>query len=113
MGWCSAGQYMEVVAEALIEAGASDEIKVAALVPLIDALLDGDWDTAHESLGLFEGDPAVVEAFRRCGIIEECRDKYVSPVKDDYKTGINYCDLEKGHVSAHRDSWTEKSWVNL
>lgn len=68
MGWASAGDIFDPVAQALIDLGASDEMKIAVLTTLIDKLRDGDWDTEHESAGMFREDAAVMEAFRRAGV---------------------------------------------
>lgn len=69
MGWSSAGLFFDPVAQALIDAKAAREVKLAALVPLIKGLKEGDWDTTDESLELFQGDPDTVEAFRQAGVV--------------------------------------------
>jgi hypothetical protein len=56
MGWASAGEIFDPVAAALIEAGASDDLKRRVLGMLIDKLQDGDWDTEDESLSEFAHD---------------------------------------------------------
>jgi hypothetical protein len=63
MGWASGGEIFDEVAQALIEAKASDELKQRLLTRLIDKLRDGDWDTCDESLERFADDPAIVAAF--------------------------------------------------
>jgi hypothetical protein len=63
MGWASAGAIFDPIAQALIEHGASVELKRKVLVKLIGVLRDGDWDTEDESLGAFRHDPAIVSAF--------------------------------------------------
>ncbi len=69
MGWGSAGNIFEPVAAALIEAGASDDLKRRVLGKLIDTLQDEDWDTEDESLHEFRNDPVIVAEFvkRRVG----------------------------------------------
>lgn len=64
MGWASAGQTIfDPVIHALIEAGASDEIKATVAHQLIEVLRENDWDTEDESLEEFADDPVIVAAF--------------------------------------------------
>lgn len=63
MGWASAGSIFDPVAAALIEAGASDDLKRRVLGKLIETLQDGDWDTEDESLRQFRDDPVIVAEF--------------------------------------------------
>ena len=86
MGWASAGDIFDPVAEALIEAGASDELKRKVLSRLIGLLRDGDWDTEGESLEQFKDDPVIVAAFadhgvKLCGCCSRWSD-YEPPVGD-------------------------------
>lgn len=69
MGWASAGEIFDPVAAALIEAGASDDLKRRVLGKLIDTLQENDWDTEDESLSEFADDPVIVAEFvkRRIG----------------------------------------------
>lgn len=70
MGWGSAGhKIFEPVARALIEAGASDELKERVLGNLIPTLQHEDWDTELDSLQGFLDDPAIVKAFANNGIV--------------------------------------------
>lgn len=69
MGWGSAGyRIFDPVASALIEAGASDELKTRTLTALIPELQREDWDTELDSLQRFLDDPAIVAAFANHGI---------------------------------------------
>ncbi|MCQ9178920.1 hypothetical protein KMT30_07720 [Streptomyces sp. IBSBF 2953] len=69
MGWGSAGAiFIDPVARALREAGASDELKEKTLTPMIAALQAEDWDTELDSLQAFLDDPAIVRAFAANGI---------------------------------------------
>ena len=69
MGFGSAGlTFFNPAARALIKAGASDEIKEAALTELIASLQAEDWDTELDSLQLFLDDPAIVRAFANNGV---------------------------------------------
>jgi hypothetical protein len=63
MGWSSANQIFDPVAQALIDTGATPEVKRKVLGDLIGGLQDGDWDTEDESLERFRKDPAIVAAF--------------------------------------------------
>lgn len=63
MGWGSAYSLFNTVADALIEAGASDEVKEKALTKVIRSLQEEDWDTELDSLQSYRNDPAIVRAF--------------------------------------------------
>lgn len=63
MGWASAGAIFDPVAQALVDLNADEHTKRRVLGSLIDALQDGDWDTEHESLERFQGDPVIVSLF--------------------------------------------------
>lgn len=63
MGWGSAYTIFNGVADALIEAGATDEVKRVALSRLIGELQGEDWDTELDSLQDYLADPAIVAAF--------------------------------------------------
>lgn len=67
MGWASAGNIFDPVAQALIDAKLPGEKVRIVLVKLIKQLEEGDWDTQDESLGIFLDNPVVVDAFRECG----------------------------------------------
>lgn len=68
MGWASAGDIFDQVADALLEADATSNIKTTVLGPLIDALQAGDWDTEDESLERYRHDPVIVALFADRGI---------------------------------------------
>lgn len=68
MGWGSAYSLFNTIADALIEAGASDEIKERALAKVIVRLQEDDWDTELDSLQSYLHDPAIVRAFEANGI---------------------------------------------
>jgi len=93
MGWASAGAIFDPVAQALIDAGASDDLKTTVLAKLIGQLQEGDWDTEDESLDKFKDDPAIVAAFRQNGVVVLC----------DRETPEQSCDLETGHDGDCRD----------
>lgn len=63
MGWGSAYSIFNTIADALIEAEASDAIKERALTKVIARLQDDDWDTELDSLQSYLDDPAIVAAF--------------------------------------------------
>jgi hypothetical protein len=63
MGWNSANEIFDPVAQSLIDLGATDDVKRKVLGNLISGLQDGDWDTEDESLERFRKDPAIVAAF--------------------------------------------------
>lgn len=97
MGWASAGGYFDAVAKALIDGGATDEVKTKVCSVLIGVFRDGDWDTEDESLEEFKDDPAIVAAFREHGIVRACGDE----------DGPNWdgCDLETDHAGDHGDGF--------
>ncbi|CAL9369672.1 hypothetical protein [Streptomyces sp. enrichment culture] len=63
MGWGSAYSLFNTVADALIEANATDEIKEKTLTTVIARLQAEDWDTELDSLQSYLDDPAIVRAF--------------------------------------------------
>lgn len=71
MGWASAGDIFDPVAQALIELDADERTKRSVLGPLIDALQEGDWDTEDESLEQFRADPVIVSIFYSRGVGNE------------------------------------------
>jgi len=101
MGWASAGAIFDPVAKAMVELGAPDEMKIRVLGDLIGALQDGDWDTEDESLGEFQDDAAIVEAFRRHGVIRHCAGE---------SGDGDWCELERGHAGDHADD-RGKCWA--
>lgn len=68
MGWASGGRIFDSVAQGLIDARASEEVKRRVLGDLIEALQREDWDTEDESLEAFKGDPVIVELFAEHGV---------------------------------------------
>ncbi len=68
MGWASAGDIFDPVAQALIDLGADRGTKRRVLGTLIDKLRDGDWDTCDESLQEFGHDADIVALFVERGI---------------------------------------------
>jgi hypothetical protein len=68
MGWGSAYSIFNTIADALVEAGASNEIKERALTKVIARLQEDDWDTELDSLQSYLDDPAIVRAFANNGI---------------------------------------------
>lgn len=102
MGWSSANDIFDPVADALIRHGASDELKLEVLTILISTLQDGDWDTEQESLSEYEDDPVIVEAFRRNGIVVHC-------THEGGPNGDWWCELERCHDSDHED-YLGRTW---
>lgn len=102
MGWSSAGQIFDPVARALIEAGASDDLKRKTLSALIGQLQEGDWDTEDASLDEFADDPAIVQAFRDNGVILRCDN-------EDGPADADVCELEVGHWEDHKD-YDGRTW---
>lgn len=68
MGWASASRIFDPVAQGLIDAGASGEIKRRVLGDLIGTLQGEDWDTEDESLEEFRDDPVIVALFAEHGV---------------------------------------------
>jgi hypothetical protein len=93
MGWASAGAIFDPVARAMVELGAPDEMKIRVLGDLIGALQDGDWDTECVSLDEFQGDPAIVEAFRQHDVIVRCGVENAN--------GSEWCERERCHAGDH------------
>jgi hypothetical protein len=95
MGWASGNEVFELVADALVEAGASDDVKQAVCSALIGALRIRGWDTAAESMGLYADDKAIRAAFREHGIVETCYEEHL--------TEVWVCEETEGHKGDHRD----------
>ncbi|MGW5259643.1 hypothetical protein ACWEQG_01630 [Microbispora sp. NPDC004025] len=103
MGWASAGDIFDPVARELIQMGAAPEIKRRVCSVLVKALQGPGWDTEGESLGEFDHDPAIVEAFREHGIVQPCAD-------ESGPEGASWCERERGHGGDDDDklghTWT-------
>ncbi|MFE9738857.1 hypothetical protein [Streptomyces sp. NPDC006477] len=63
MGWGSGYLVFNEMADSLIKAGATDEVKEQVLSDLIESLQADDWDTELDSLQDYLHDPAIVRAF--------------------------------------------------
>jgi hypothetical protein len=64
MGWASGGKIIDEVARALMATNTDPEVRVQVYEPIVEALLEGDWDTEYESLGI---DPVLDGVLRaRC-----------------------------------------------
>lgn len=74
MGWASAGGIFDPVAQALVDLGASEDVKRKVLGPLIDKLRNEDWDTCDESAEQFADDPAIVALFAERGLGPDAED---------------------------------------
>ena len=109
MGWASAGDIFDPVAEALVRCHIDYDDAVRILSTLIEKLQEGDWDTEHESLGNFRQWPEVVEAFRQNGIFDYCNAEreFEDPVLGHVHTE---CELEKGHVTLLHKDWKGRTW---
>lgn len=107
MGWASAGEHFDVVADALIDCGAPDDIKIKVCSALIKSLHSGDWDTDGESLGQYADDPAIVQAFRENGVVIECHDEY-EPDSEWFS-----CELELEHEGDHHELFSGKTWKRV
>jgi hypothetical protein len=97
MGWNSANEYFDPVADAFIALGAPAEIVTPVLTVLVRALKDGDWDTEDESEEKYKDHPAIVAAF-----IATCRcchiwNDYEPPGGDE--AGCDNC----GHTPENHD----------
>jgi hypothetical protein len=68
MGWASGGRIFDSVAQGLIDANASEEIKRRVLGDLIGSLQGEDWDTEDESLEEFRDDPVIAALFAEHGV---------------------------------------------
>lgn len=66
---------------------------------LVSGLLDLHWDNADGSLGVYDGEPAVVAAFREHGILLKCMSEHA---ENPWQ-----CEEERGHHPAtqHKDYW--------
>ena len=104
MGWASGDEVFDPVALKMQELGLSDEAKTEVLAVLIDALQERGWDTEGESLGEFADDEAIVEAFRRNGVIVKCG----CP-----EGQADWCERERGargHEDGQHEHYTGRKW---
>lgn len=95
MGWASAGGIFEPVAGALIASGADGGVKRKVCSALIGTLLDGGWDTAEESLGLYRDHDSIVAAFGEHGIYSRCFTEH------DEQGWV--CEEREAHEGEHQD----------
>lgn len=107
MGWAGANEIFDPVARKMGELGVEPSAKTEVLASLINLLQMNDWDTEGESLGEFEDDEAVVEAFRRNGVIVHCGEK------GDLDGHAVYCERERGdrgHGDGQHEDWRGWKW---
>ena len=96
MGWASAGDIFDPIAQALVDLNAPEETKRKVLGPLIAKLQEQDWDTESESLEEFRDDPVIIALFRERGITAECGDQGGPPHAAE-------CTRYLGHDGDHID----------
>lgn len=101
MGWASANEIFDPVADVLIGSGADAGVQQAVCSALIGSLLRQGWDTGEESLGLYRDHAPVVAAFREHGITVMCGEEHLE------ETWV--CEEEEGHEGDHRD-WEGNTW---
>jgi hypothetical protein len=103
MGWGSGSEVFNNMANALIEADATDEVVTKTLAKVIPNLRGDDWDTYDESLEYFADYPAVVEAFRQNEI-------YLEYCEAEQPGGPSWadCQNEKGHDGDHK--YRDETW---
>lgn len=113
MGWNSAGEIFDPVAQALIDAGASASLKRAVLTVLIDKLRDQDWDTEDESLSEFSRDPAIVSAFYTAWdgiVLDGCDIEGCMTYDADAVEWVLECSqcgpLDRRHAELHDVEWS-------
>jgi hypothetical protein len=70
MGWCSASDIFDTVAQGLINADASREVMFETLTPLVERLRADDWDCEHSSLARFRDNTVIVDLFAVFGVTE-------------------------------------------
>lgn len=102
MGWSSGGDIFDTVAQALIDADAPYTMKREVCSKLIGMLSGEDWDTQDESLGMFDHDVAVVDAFREHGFVVHC-------FAGDEGGEFEPCERELGHDGDHED-YRGRTW---
>jgi hypothetical protein len=103
MGWAGGDEVFDPVARKLIEHGASDDLKRDVCNVLIAALQNRGWDTEGESLSEFEDDEAIVDAFRKHGIVRQCF------AEGDVQDVPVQCEKERDHNGAHCD-YNGREW---
>lgn len=103
MGWASGDEVFDPVARRMQQLALPADAKTEVLSVLIEALQDRGWDTEGESLGEFVGDEAIVEAFRRNGIIIRCGQQALVAGE------AAWCSRERGD-RGHEDGQHEDEW---
>lgn len=83
MGWSEAHEIFDGVAQGFIDAKATREVKIRALVPLIKGLQESDWDTEDVSMEIFQHDPDIMDAFRQAGVVCEAEKALISFLYDN------------------------------
>lgn len=116
MGWGSAGEIFNTVADALIESDAESDVIVNILVPLIGHLKGEDWDTAEESMEAYQrregwGAAAVIRALAQSGEQPTyCAEQ--SMMSHNGMTLRYTCCLYEGHPGNHRPSgYSHGEWA--
>jgi hypothetical protein len=107
MGWNGGNEIFDPVARKLIELDASPEVITEMLAVLIGNMQQGDWDTEDESLAEFADNEAVVEAFRRNGVIVQCGEQGHTAGRE------RYCEREtgpRGHADNQHEDWRHVTW---
>jgi hypothetical protein len=100
MGWASGGEVFDPVARKMREMACTDEQVTEVLAILIDGLQERGWDTEDESLGEFQDDAAITEAFRRHQIVLRCHEEF------DADGEFTECERERGDLG-HQDGQHE------
>lgn len=110
MGWGSARDIFDPVAQAMIDLGVSPEKMREVLIPLIGKLINEDWDTADESLEKFQEHPVIVECFRANEITfhqeSPVRDLLVNEFHMSYKDADELAPLVLEDVRRRVSAWT-------
>lgn len=66
---------------------------------MLSVLLDHDWDTEAEALGLYQDDAAIRSAFAEHGVTVKC----------DTEHEVEACEKDEGHRGEHRD-YQGRTW---
>jgi hypothetical protein len=119
MGWASASEIFDPVAQTLVDLNADAANKRALLTMLIDKLRDLDWDTWDESLQAWRTDPAIVSAFYTAldGVELHCggSEGVITYVDGEWVISCLGCDETLGSDAAVLDDieWSVKVHNNL
>lgn len=114
MGWSGAGdEIVEPTLVVILGMVENDDIHPgdaeSVLFALIRACQGRDWDTAEETLGIYQDIPWVVNAFRDAGVYLSCGAKTDAEGLQGQTVRLT-CNRSQGHTEDHWDLNYDTEW---